>query len=373
MSMPRFLDFRAWLPASQRVAAALVLCASASAASDVQQPAIPTYRDRPEVQAFIQSLAAKHAFDPQVLGRLLGGVRVSTEAIALVAPPPVPVRRSWRVYRSRFVEPQRIRAGAAFWREHAATLARAEKEFGVPAEILVGIIGVETIYGRNMGRFPVLEALTTLAFDYPEAPNKAGRSAMFLSELEQYLVWCRDTQQDATTFTGSYTGAIGIPQFLPSSIRAYAVDYDGNGRVELRDSAVDAIGSVARYLKEHGWEPGRPFLWPVARTQKSLAAITARADGDPSLKWRMGDLLDAGVRPQGVGNARRMRAFRKTEQGTKVVIVDLPTPGRPTEYQIGLNNFYVITRYNRSFFYAMSVVDLGRAVKLAVKGKTGRR
>jgi membrane-bound lytic murein transglycosylase B len=367
--MPRFLARSVWLPPSQRVVAALLLGVSAALASDVAQPDIPTYRDRPEVRAFIQSLVAKHQFDAQALTRLLGGVRIHTEAVALVAPPQIPVRRSWRVYRSRFVEPLRIRAGVTFWREHVATLARAEKEFGVPAEILVGILGVETIYGRNMGRFPVLDALTTLAFDYPEAPNKPGRSAMFLRELEDYLVWCRDTQQDATLLTGSYTGAIGIPQFLPSSIRTYALDYDGDGRIDLRGSPVDAIGSVAHYLKEQGWEPRRPILWRVARTKRAQTAAAAKADGDPDLKWRMGDLLDAGVLPQSLGGTQRIRAFRKAERETKVVIVDLPTPDRPTEYQIGLNNFYVITRYNRSFFYAMSVVDLGRAVKQAMMRK----
>ena len=348
---------------------ALLLCHCEAVASDVLPLALPTYRDRPEVKTFVQSLVEKHQFDPQTLTHLLGAVRSNSEAIALVTPSKIPVRRSWQIYRSRFVEPQRIRAGVTFWREHAVSLARAEREFGVPAEILVGILGVETIYGRQMGRFPVLEALTTLAFDYPEAPNMAGRSAMFLRELEDYLVWCRDTHQEATVLTGSYTGAIGIPQFLPSSIRTYAVDFDGDGRIDLRGSPDDAIGSVAQYLKDQGWEPGRPSLWRIARTKQALVALAAKADGDPNLKWRMGDLLDAGVLPLGLAKSKRTRRFRKTEQETKVVIVDLPSPDRPTEYQIGLKNFYVITRYNRSFFYAMSVVELGRAVKLALKRK----
>jgi membrane-bound lytic murein transglycosylase B len=366
MIIRRFPDFRAWLPVSHGIVLALLLWVPTAAASDVRKPDRLTYGDRPEVQVFIQSLVAKHQFDARTLTQLLAGVSVNTEAIALVTPSQVPVRRSWRIYRSRFVEPQRIRAGVAFWRDHAAALARAEKEFGVPAEIVMGILGVETIYGRSMGRFPVLEVLATLAFDYPEAPNQQGRSAMFLRELEDYLVWCRDTHQDATLLTGSYTGAIGIPQFLPSSIRTYAVDYDGDGRIDLRGCPEDAIGSVARYLQDQGWEAGHPTLWRVARTRKSLAALATKADGDPNPKWRLGDLLDAGVLPLGAGNARRMRAFRKAEQETKVVIVDLPSPDRPTEYQLGLRNFYVITRYNRSFFYAMAVVELGRAVRQAL-------
>jgi membrane-bound lytic murein transglycosylase B len=343
--------------------------ASLLGASDVQQPAVPSYGDRPEVQAFIQTMVASHQFDAPNLSHLFGEVQYNAEAVALVAPAKVPVRKNWRVYRSRFVEPQRIRAGVAFWKENREVLEKAEKEFGVPAEILVGILGVETIYGRGMGRFPVLDVLTTLAFDYPDSPSKPGRSAMFLHELEEYLVWCRDTQQDPTTFTGSYTGAIGIPQFLPDSIRAYGVDYDGDGRIDLRGSAADAIGSVARYLKEHRWQTGRPVLWPVARSSKSLAAAEQMADGDPELKETIGGMLDAGIRPLGINSPLRLKRFRKAENDTKALLVDLPTPDRPTEYRIGLTNFYVITRYNHSFFYATAVVDLGQAVKQALKRK----
>ena len=339
-----------------------------SIACDVAPTAAPAHRDRPEVRNFIKTLVERHGFEARSLARLLDEVHVNPEVAALVAPPQTPDHRNWRVYRSRFVEPQRIRAGVAFWRSHAEVLTRTEKEFGIPAEILVGILGVETIYGRQMGRFPVLETLVTLAFDYPEAPNRAERSALFLHELEEYLVWCRDTGQDPTRQTGSYAGAIGMPQFLPSSLRTCAVDYDKDGHIDLHGSADDAIGSVANFLKIHGWRPGRPVLWRVPRARKALEALTTRADGDPHPKWRMGELLDAGVLPQGVA-PRHLRAFRKAERETKVVIVDLASPDRPTEYRIGLDNFYVITRYNRSFFYAASVADLGRAVRLAAKRK----
>jgi membrane-bound lytic murein transglycosylase B len=341
---------------------------AALGAMDVLHPEPPRLTDRPEVQAFLQAMVAKHAFQAGTLSSLLDGVQPSAAAIELVKPPPATGRRSWRVYRSRFVEPQRIRAGVAFWREHAATLARAERETGVAAEIIVGILGVETIFGRGMGRFPVLDVLATLAFDYPDTPSRSKRSALFLQELEEYLLWCRDTGQDPQSFSGSYTGAIGIPQFLPSSIRAYAVDYDGDGRIDLRGSAVDAIGSVASYLKAHGWEPARPALWRLAPSRKVQAASAAMADGDPEPKLRMGDLLAAGLRPQSLG-PRQLRTFRKAERDTAVLLVDLPSPDRPTEYRIGLRNFYVITRYNRSFFYASAVVDLGSAVKRAMARK----
>ena len=345
---------------------ALALLSGLLSAADPLPPVAPAYRDHAEARALAQELAERHGFDAQALLRLLGEVHFNAEAAALAGPPSVPVQRSWRVYRSRFVEPQRIRAGVAFWREHAACLARAQRDYGVPEEVLVGLLGVETIYGRRMGRFPVLEVLATLAFDYPEAPNRPERAAMFRQELAAYLLWCRDTGQDAATFTGSYTGAIGIPQFLPSSIRAYAVDYDGDGRIDLTASAEDAIGSVAHYLKAQGWQRGRPILWPAASTQRSRTVLAARADGSPALQWRVGDLLDLGVLPPGTLSGRT-RAARQAERETRAVLVDLPTPGRPTEYRIGLNNFCVITRYNRSFFYAVSVVELGQAVQRAAK------
>jgi membrane-bound lytic murein transglycosylase B len=348
---------------------ACLLAAFALGASDVQQPAVTSYAERPEAQAFITDMVRQYGFEAETLKNLLGRAVFLGEVSRLVAPPPVPIQRSWRVYRSRFVEPLRIKAGVTFWKEHEATLARAEKDFGVPAEILVGIIGVETLYGRQMGRFPILDVLATLAFDYPDTPNKAGRSELFRSELEAFLIWCRDTQQDATTFTGSYAAAIGIPQFLPSSIRAHAVDFDGDGQIDLRGSAEDAIGSVARYLKDKGWQPGRPTFWRPVRTPTALKALAERADGSPDLKWSMDELLAAGILPAHLKTPKQQRAFRASEKATPVVLVDLPSPDRPTDYVLGLTNFYVITRYNRSFFYAMAVADLGQAVKTARKRK----
>ncbi|WP_005032859.1 lytic murein transglycosylase B [Holophaga foetida] len=311
------------------------------------------YADRPEAKAFIQDLVNRHHFEALALRELLDHVQPQEMAKQWVKPPAVPIQKSWRLYRSRFIEPIRIRAGLAFWRQHRGTLAKARRDYGIPEEIIVGIIGVETIYGRNTGTFPVLDTLATLAFEYPEAPNRARRTALFLQELEAYLVWCRDTHQDPHRWRGSYTGAMGLPQFLPSSIQKWAVDFDGDGRIDLQASPADAIGSVAHYLKAHGWEEGRPVDLPVTGGPGSRKAAAAHADGIPEPRLSLLELRRAGVQIS--------HCPRGSE--TQVLVVDLPSPGQATQYRIGFRNFHVLTLYNRSFFYASAVADLGRAVK----------
>ncbi len=181
--------------------------------------------------------------------------------------------------------------------------------------------------------------------------------ATFRKNLEDFLVWTRDNQIDPTTVLGSYTGAIGIPQFLPSSIRAYAVDYEGNGHIDLRASTADAIGSVANYLKQHGWEPGRPVVWEIAPDAGSQGIAQAAADGKPEPHLSLSQLTRAGLALD------EPSVDVRAEAGTPVTVVDLPSPGRATEYMLGLKNFYVLTRYNRSFFYALAVYQLGERVK----------
>src|SRR3954451_10283926 len=219
------------------------------------------YANNANVDAFINDMAARYDFDEAALHSLFAGVSYSATAVKLVTPSPSAAVKNWRVYQSRFLDQIRINAGIRFWRANRATLQRAYEEFGVPPEVIVGILGVETIYGRFMGNFRVLDALTTLSFDYPNTPNRADRQATFRKNLEDYLVWTRDSQIDPSTVLGSYTGAIGIPQFLPSSIVQYAVSYDGHKDIDLRTSQADAIGSVANYLRQNGWESGRPVLW----------------------------------------------------------------------------------------------------------------
>lgn len=326
---------------------------------DFEEEIVPQrYAKNPNVDAFINDLVARYDFDSNSLHALFNRVSYSATAVKLVLPSPTPAAKNWRAYQSRFIEPVRIAAGVKFWRANQAALQRASDQYGVPPEAIVGIIGVETIYGRYMGNFRALDALTTLTFDYPDTPNREERQATFRKNLEDLLVWTHDQQIDPTTVLGSYTGAIGIPQFLPSSIVKYAVDFDGNGHIDLRTSTADAIGSVANYLKLHGWESGRPVVWKIAGDTGSQGIAQAAADGQPEPHWSLAQLTKAGLLMGEPG------VNISSEAGTPITVVDLPTPGRATEYTLGLKNFYVLTRYNRSFFYALAVYQLGEAVKM---------
>ncbi|KMY85760.1 Membrane-bound lytic murein transglycosylase B precursor [Candidatus Paraburkholderia calva] len=358
------------------VLVASVLCAfstfaSTGALAQSQQPQTATpqgqefeeeiipqrYANNLNVNAFINDMVARYDFDPDALHTLFNNVSYSATAVKLVLPSPTPSAKNWKSYQARFIEPVRINAGVKFWRANQATLQRASEQFGVPPEIIVGIIGVETIYGRYMGNFRALDALTTLTFDYPNTPNRAARMATFRKNLEDLLVWTRDLQIDPASVLGSYTGAIGIPQFLPSSIVQYAVDFDGNGRIDLRNSQADAIGSVANYLKQNGWEAGRPVVWRIAPDEGSQGIAQAAADGQPEPHWSLAQLTKADMLLDQPG------LNVQDEAPTPVTVVDLPTPGMATQYTLGLKNFYALTRYNRSFFYALAVYQLGEAVK----------
>jgi len=216
-----------------------------------------------EVQTFTTMMVEQHGFARADVEAVFKNTRHIDSAIQLVKPAPIGQPKNWQAYRARFVEPKRIAAGLAFWSQHADTLARAEKEYGVPAEIIVGILGVETLYGQNTGGFRVIDVLATLAFDYPDTPNRAARMDYFKSELENALLFARESSIDPFSLKGSYAGAIGLPQFMPGSIRKYAVDYDGDGKIDLRNSPDDAIGSIASFLVQHGWHRGEPTVFPA--------------------------------------------------------------------------------------------------------------
>jgi len=297
-----------------------------------------SYGERREVQAFIQDMVQRHGFIEAELTYLFSRVR-RTEQVLEAIERPAERTRTWREYRAPFMEERRIADGIVFWKSHRGALARAEKTYGVPAEVIVAIIGVETFYGRNTGKWRVVDALSTLAFDYP------ARSNFFRSELENYLLFARDGNLDVFAMRGSYAGAMGLPQFMPSSARRYAVDFDKDGTVDLRRSATDAIGSVASFLKQHGWRKGAPVL---VRARVSGDAWRSLASGGFEPKVPVAKWLEAGV-----------QVDRDGLEELPATLVELDAG----DLRLGLRNFYVITRYNRSAMYATAVHDLSQALR----------
>lgn len=309
-----------------------------------------------EVQDFIDSLVAKHGFQRAELETFFGNAQLTERTIQLMRPAPPGKPRDWQAYRARFVEPVRISAGLQFWNAHEQALARAKSMYGVPPEIIVSIIGVETLYGRYTGRFRVPDVLTTLAFAYPDTPNRASRMRYFRGEVENVLLLARERQIDPFALTGSYAGAIGLPQFMPGSIRKYAVDFDGDGHVNLLESPADAIGSVASFLVEHGWQPGAPLAFPTQVSVDSSQWSPLLRQGLVA-KNTLDELRQYGVYPQ-----------EDTPSQFRYGLVDLQNGTDATEYWLGTPNFFAITHYNRSYFYAMAVVHLGEALKHARLG-----
>jgi membrane-bound lytic murein transglycosylase B len=312
------------------------------------------YAQRDDVRAFIAEMHEKHGSDAESLRALFHQTQPIAAVIKAIMPAREPGVRSWRTYRGRFVEPIRIAAGRRFMQTHTAELATAEARFGVPAEIIAAIIGVETIYGKHMGRFGTFAALTTLAFDYPP------RAELFRRELEELLLLARDENRDPLSYTGSYAGALGLPQFLPSSKRRFAIDFDQDGHIDLATSASDAIGSVANFLVEHGWEPGAPIAVTV---NVAGAGVQSLIDAGilPQLTPRQMATLDVSLGKVGAGETAVEEAATLPER--PAALIDLITPQAPTEYRLGYRNFYVITRYNRSSFYAAAVMDLAAALR----------
>jgi membrane-bound lytic murein transglycosylase B len=330
-----------------RRTALLALAALASGA----RAAPPPYTTRAEVQAFIADVAPAHGFQTAQLERWLSQARYSAVVERLMQPPIPFGQRNWLEYRNRYVEPARLAAAQGFWQANAAALARAEREFGVPAEIIVAIIGVETYFGRITGNFRVLDVLATLTFDYTR------RADFYRGELVEFLLLAREQKRDPASYRGSFAGAIGLPQFMPGSIRKWAVDFDGDGRIDLAASPADAIGSVANFLVAHGWERGAPIAFDVEADEATVDAlgrgITARTPW-----W---EALAAGV----AGDP-------PIALDTPVLVVDLPlvqpdgTPGRI--YRVGTANFAAVLHYNRSYFYAAAVTDLAAAIRQRVPG-----
>jgi membrane-bound lytic murein transglycosylase B len=314
------------------------------------------YAGNSEAMRWAEDVAQRRALDPAWVRDAVSRAQFLPVVSRLMQPAPAGTRKNWRVYRSRFIDPVRIGAGVNFWQDNQRTLERAESEFGVPAEIIVGIIGVETIYGRQMGNFRVIDALATLAFNFPQShPRAAERSTYFSGELESFLVLQNQARTDPLEPLGSYAGAMGMPQFMPSSWARWAVDYDGDGRIDLAGSPADVIGSVANYFKSYGWQTGMPTHYPVSFDAEKL-------DKDALLAP---DILPSFSVQSFAAKGAVLEGAALEHQGPLALIELQNGDGQP-QYVAGTENFYVITRYNWSSYYAMAVIELGREVKAAL-------
>ena len=296
--------------------------------------------DRNAVNEFIENMVANYQFDEAWLEKVFSDTKKSQRVLDAISRPAEAL--PWYKYRKIFLNQQRIDNGIIFWNENAELLDRAEKEFGVPPQIIVAIVGVETGYGANKGKDRVMDALSTLAFHYP----KRGR--FFRGELEHFLLLARDQKIDPLTLEGSYAGAMGMPQFIPSSYRNYAVDFDGDGKTDIWNNNADVIGSVGNYFRLHGWEPGMDIVVPATAINGNYTSAI-NSDLKPSLKTDR--LADYGILPK-----------LHIQPGTEVKVISLEGE-EGEELWLGLNNFYVITRYNHSPLYAMAVYQLSTEIK----------
>jgi membrane-bound lytic murein transglycosylase B len=317
-----------------------------------------TYSGHAAAMQAAKSIAQTQHLDATWVRQTIAQARFLPVVVRAVTPPALPGSRDWAAYRARVVTPQRIEAGAAFMRTHADTLARAEAQYGVPPAIVAGILGVETIYGRNMGQFRVLDALATLAFDFPDShPKKIQRQAYFLSELEAFFAFCHSNGYDPLTLRGSYAGAMGMGQFMPSSWLQYAVDFDGSGHIDLFHSTADAIGSVAHYFSVFQWKRGMPTHYPIA-ADALPADLTALLEPDIVPSFTAQQLEARGM--------ALSAAARKHAGLLALVALPMGESAAP-HYVLGTDNFYAITRYNWSSQYAMAVIDLAQAIEAAAQ------
>ncbi|MEM7764869.1 MAG: lytic murein transglycosylase B [Pseudomonadota bacterium] len=300
--------------------------------------------EREDVRDFIENMVSEYDFDAATLTAVLQSAKKQQSILDAISRP-AERSKPWHDYRGIFIQQKRIDAGVAFWNEHEATIARISEETGVPGEILVGIIGVETYYGRITGNYRVLDALATLGFDYPP------RAKFFRKELGQFLVLAREEQVDIDTALGSYAGAMGSPQFIPSSYRHYAVDADGDGRRDLFSSWEDIIGSVANYFVKHGWRENGEVV--ASATLASTFSGTVPKKNTLKAKQTIGELSEEGV---------VFATELATDEKAKLIAFD---GADGPLYYVGFHNFYVITRYNRSAMYAMAVWQLGTDIAAA--------
>ena len=319
-----------------------------------EEPDTVIYGQRADAMALADLLAERHGLDPAWARAQLAQARYLPSVARLIMPPPAGTAKNWAAYRARFTEPERVRAGAAFWDANKAWLDAAEQRFGVPAAVVVGIIGVETFYGRVTGGTRVLDALATLSLDFPS--GRKDRSAFFRDELGQFLRLAQTQQLQTTDIKGSFAGAIGLGQFMPGSINRFALDFDADGRIDMMGSSADVIGSVAHYLAEHGWQRGQATHFPVKPPVDSAERATLL----------LPDILPSFTPTQLAEHGAVLGEAALAHPGL-LALVELQNGNAAPSYVAGTQNFYAVTRYNWSSYYALAVIELGQTV-LAARG-----
>jgi membrane-bound lytic murein transglycosylase B len=317
------------------------------------------YAKRPDAMAWAERTAQEHQLDPKWVKAQLAQAKLIPSIPKLILPPAQVSQKNWAAYRARFIEPKRIQAGLQFWQRHQTLLNQAEQTYGVPPWLVVGVIGVETFYGQHTGNFRVLDALSTLSFDFPkEHPRATERQAFFSKELAQFLVMASREKINPAKLKGSYAGAMGLPQFMPSSWANFAVDFDGDKHIDLFNNPADVIGSVANYFKAFQWQPGMATHYAVTfnREQLDMDALMAP---DILPTFSVNNFLAKGAVIDGDALSHK----------GPLALIELLNGNDPASYVAGTENFYAITRYNWSSYYAMAVIELGEAVAREIKAK----
>ena len=319
----------------------------------------PTYTKRQDVNEWAEQMAKSSQLDVKWVKAQLAQARFIPSIPKLILPPTQISKKNWNAYQARFIEPKRIQAGVQFWKENQSTLDRAEQTFGVPPWLVVGIIGVETFYGQHTGNFRTLDALSTLTFDFPkEHPRATERQAFFSKELAQFLLLAHKEKVKPSSIKGSYAGALGLPQFMPSSWAKFAVDFDGDQHIDLFANKVDVIGSVANYFKAFQWQTGMPTHYPVT-FNRELLDMDALMAPDILPSFSIANFTAKGAVIDGEALAHK----------GPLALIELLNGDDPPSYVAGTENFYAITRYNWSSYYAMAVIELGQAVENKIKAK----
>ena len=333
---------------------------SKSPKAKVTSPAAgPTYAKRQDVNEWAEQMAKSSQLDVKWVKAQLAQARFIPSIPKLILPLTQISKKNWNAYQARFIEPKRIEAGVQFWKENQSTLDRAEQTFGVPPWLVVGIIGVETFYGQHTGNFRTLDALSTLTFDFPkEHPRATERQAFFSKELAQFLMLAHKEKVKPSSIKGSYAGALGLPQFMPSSWAKFAVDFDGDQHIDLFTNKADVIGSVANYFKAFQWQSGMPTHYPVTFNREFLDMDALMAP-DILPSFSIANFVAKGAVIEGEALAHK----------GPLALIELLNGDDPPSYVAGTENFYAITRYNWSSYYAMAVIELGQAVENKIKAK----